>query len=420
MNRRLRVCHVSTLTRRGGVETMLTGFLRNSSSERCKHFFLATSATESLLDELQGDRVPAFQPVKFARYDPSTFFQMATWLKHMQIDIIHSYNHRPNCWTSIAGLHRHSPVHIMGEHGTVWQTNPPMLWLEKVASMRACCIVANSKASKAMLCHRLNIPKERIRVIYNGVSSPPPTDKKRVEQLRKKLGIQNDELIVGTVARLTPEKDIWTLLRAAAYMVHEQYKARFVIVGGGPLETELREFACNLGIANHVFFAGWQHDVYSFLHLFDIFVLTSIVETFGNSIIEAAMAGVPAIGPAVDGVVEAIVNGQTGLLVKPTLDIRRQTELSQFKTPDLSIICGAPTKPKSLDPYLLAEAISELAESPENRKKYGHAARRRSQREFSMQTYCRNIEDFYCDIFDKKSQQIFASRSQAPSANFSA
>lgn len=407
MSKRVKVCHVTTLTRRGGVETMLLDLLGAEHSPDVEHMAMVTSSSAELFAELKQTGVAVFQPGKKMRYDPRAIYRMAEWLQQNKVDIVHSYNFPVNCWAGMAIALSRTPMHITGEHGTIWNTRPPMLWLEKWFSRRADLIIANSRASKLMLNIRHGLSFQKIRVVENGIPAPPLSPSSEIIHLRQELNIPANDLVVGTVSRLTGLKDPWTFLRAAAIVLSTMENVTFLVVGGGPLEREIRRLAVELKISPKVVFTGWRRDVPQLMKLMDIFVLTSIREPFGNVFIEAAYAGIPAIGPDVDGVSEAIVDGKTGVLIKPILPLSQHPEILNWDLPKMCLYQGKLSPPLSIDPKMLAAAISDLLKSPTTRKNMGIYAAERANRSFKIERYVQALEDIYLQLaaFDRTDEK---------------
>jgi len=142
--------------------------------------------------------------------------------------------------------------------------------------------------------------------------------------------------LVGTVARLVPQKALDVLLEATPAILAQAPDTRVLIVGEGPLRAELEQRARTLGIAHAVVFAGYQEDVVSAYRAMDVFVLPSRDEGFGLAFLEAMAAGVPVIGTRVIGSVEAVRDGVTGLLV-PAADAPAlaQAVVRLFDDPEL-------------------------------------------------------------------------------------
>lgn len=126
------------------------------------------------------------------------------------------------------------------------------------------------------------------------------------------------EGIVGNVARLVPQKGLDTLIAAAPAVLERHPQVRFVLVGDGPLRPELERQASGLPVE----FLGAQNDVPAQLSRFDVFAFPSRFEGLCLAVIEAQAAGVPVVATPVGGIVENVVDGETGRLV-PVDDPRR-------------------------------------------------------------------------------------------------
>jgi glycosyltransferase involved in cell wall biosynthesis len=139
------------------------------------------------------------------------------------------------------------------------------------------------------------------------------------------LGIELDRFdverhpagIVGTVGRLTRQKDQRTLLDAAPLVLEAHPGVRFAIVGEGELREELEAQARALGLGDRVAFLGHRTDIPELLATFDVFALPSLYEGLCYAVIEAQAAGVPVVATPVGGVGENVVAGETGLLCRP-------------------------------------------------------------------------------------------------------
>ncbi|MDO4732068.1 MAG: polysaccharide pyruvyl transferase CsaB [Bacillota bacterium] len=154
------------------------------------------------------------------------------------------------------------------------------------------------------------IDPQKIFVIHNGLdfskAAPAP------RQLRPE-----DEVVVGIAARLTPIKDIPTLLRAFAKAHARNPRLRLKIAGIGEDENSLRALARQLGVEERVDFVGWITDMQSFFSGVDINVLSSFSETFPYSLLEGACQRCAAIASAVGGIPELITHGESGFLFQP-------------------------------------------------------------------------------------------------------
>lgn len=188
-----------------------------------------------------------------------------------------------------------------------------------------------------------SIPPERIRLIHYGIpllvrSSPHPQ--------------KGDRLTIGTLSRLVPIKSIQTTLCAVA-LIPESLRPNVHIIGDGPERQQLMQLTHELGLEHRVRFIGWTDTPSAELQQLDIFVLASLSEGVPLSILEAMQCGLPVIATDVGGVSDAVVHGQTGLLVP------RQ------------------------DPHRLAQALIALISNPEQRRLMGMCGKERAETYFS-------------------------------------
>jgi glycosyltransferase involved in cell wall biosynthesis len=181
-----------------------------------------------------------------------------------------------------------------------------------------------------------------IHVVHSGVVPPCAIEGKDV---RAEFGIAPRQRLVGTVGELVEAKGQRHLIAAVPLILKKRPETKFMIVGGGRLETELKNRVSRLGVADSFVFAGFRDDVGNCLEAFDMFVLPSDMEGLNNSIVEAMMMGKPVAASNVGGIPEIVKHGETGLLFAP----------------------GKPT--------LLAEAVLDLLNNPEKASALASAGR---------------------------------------------
>ncbi|NUM43750.1 MAG: glycosyltransferase [Anaerolineales bacterium] len=395
MTTNISVCHISTMTRWGGVERQLIDLLAAQENDQVQHSLITTSSIPEIKKAIQNTGIKLFEPKRNFRYDPTAVLQMAKWLQSNQINLVHSYNAFANIWGNLATLVAHTPTYLTYEHGTIWNTHGALRWMDSWAHRRARLVIANSHASANLLKFKYKIPGEKIRVVYNAVPDIPSIEP---IQARAQLKVDPDKLVVGTVGRLDTPKDYATFLDAAAIVLRKRRSVVFVIIGGGPLENELRSYISELGLQESIHMLGWQTNVRILMQGFDLFVNTSIRESFGNVLIEAALCGIPVIASAVDGIPEAVVHEQTGLLLQPTKPVRKYQSVEALPLPKYALINGQLRPPQALDPEQLAHSILSLLASPEIRKFYGQQGKERANHLFSMYRYRNELEKIYLDL----------------------
>jgi glycosyltransferase involved in cell wall biosynthesis len=151
----------------------------------------------------------------------------------------------------------------------------------------------------------------RLFVVINGIALP---DTAPGGQRAERTGETRDT-VVGTVARLAPQKGVADLLEAFARVRAVRDDVRLRIAGDGPLRADLERDATRLGLGDSVTFVGAIPSPWPFLAGLDVFVLPSLWEGLPYALIEAMAGGLPCVATAVDGVAEAIPDRRRGTVV---------------------------------------------------------------------------------------------------------
>lgn len=168
------------------------------------------------------------------------------------------------------------------------------------------------------LIEEAGIPAERVRVIVNGIDSERFRPALPDPAVRHALGAADNRVLVGCVARLHPDKDHATLVRAFADMLraNRELAAHLVIIGEGESRTEIEALVRTLGIDENVTLLGDRADVERLMPQFDVLALASRTEGLPMVLLEAMACGVPCVATAVGGV-PALLADADGELVEP-------------------------------------------------------------------------------------------------------
>ena len=232
--------------------------------------------------------------------------------------------------------------------------HPVAARVERWLHPRMDAILANSRAVLAQL-REEGAPGNRLGLIYNGVDRRAFRSTEPRRALRARLGLDETALVMAKVANLIAYKGHADLLRALADVGGELPVGwSMLLAGAGPEEAALRRLASDLGLDAHVRFLGSRDDVADILAAADIGVLCSHEEGFSNGVLEKMAAGLPLVVTGVGGNPEAVVDGETGLVVP------------------------------ARDRAALGAAILALAADGAGRRAMGEAGRRRVERRFSL------------------------------------
>ena len=212
------------------------------------------------------------------------------------------------------------------------------------------------------------------QTIYSGMEVDNfLTPKVSPQEIRKQLGLLPDDIVVGKVARLFNLKGHKYLVEAAAAIVKTNPKVRFLLVGDGILQDQLQQRVAELGLQNHVLFAGLvaPDEVPHYLHAMDMLVHTSEWEGLARVLPQALICAKPIVSFDIDGAPEVCINDETGYLVPP----------------------------RSID--LLSDAIQKLANDQSLRLRLGQNGKQKFTDLFRHQTMTELVRQVYKDVLNQ-------------------
>jgi glycosyltransferase involved in cell wall biosynthesis len=263
------------------------------------------------------------------------------------------------------------PILINTDHCKQYPIELRWQVLEKGCSLVADSIVAVSEHTRDELIQYQRIAPAKLQVIRNGIDVTF-TRPDSPEDIRRELGLAPDDIVIGTAARLEPQKGLDLLIDSVPLLVKVLPKVRVVIVGGGSLEAELRQRADALGLGNRVIITGYRTDAVDVMRTFDCFVQTSIFEGMPMALLEAMALEKPIVASAVGGVPEVVEDGVTGTLLHDR------------------------------SPEHLARAILDLLVDPAVGRRVGAAGRARYEQHFTARAMVSQYERLYAHYLAQK------------------
>lgn len=355
----------------GGAENLLVNHAavrdRDGISYRAAYL---VAAKGHLVPDLEQLGVPVALLDAGREADPRWALRLRRLLLRHEIDVVHT--HSPYVASTVRLLVRtlpadRRPALVYTEHNR-W---PRHSRVTRGANLGTFALDDAQIAVSADVRSTIPAPlRHRVEVIEHGVD----IDVVRAlapqrNEVRAELGIDEDEVVIGTVANFRAEKayDVWldaaaSALRAAAQA--DGPRLRFVSVGQGPLEATMRARLQRLDLGDRVQLLGYRDDATRVMTAFDIFTLASRHEGLPVSLMDALVLGLPVVATRVGGIPEAVTHGVEGRLVPPG------------------------------DPFALARAYVDLAADPDERAAYGAAAARRGDA-FDIRRAVSRIEAVY-------------------------
>lgn len=326
--------------------------------------------------------VAAFDPPDFLEQWPGRRRQLwrARWLaparlKAFRADLVHI----AFCWTNYGasalwlaarcGLPTVISVHNAFPPGRFdrWQLGPLR---QAFASVRGVYAVSVSAMEHFLAIYQPYLPRAaRLAVIPNPVDVTrfrPCEQTRRAARLR--WGLRHDALVLGSVARLSPQKQPESVLALFGMLRQRFPDLCLVLAGQGPLEASLRAQAARMGLDGHVVFTGFVDDVAALMPAFDLHLLLSRNEGFGIATVEAMACGVPVVVTDVPGNADVVRDSGAGLMV-------------------------APGNMKDAVP-----AVAALLADPQRRARMGALGRAEAQARYSVEVVGQLVRDFYADL----------------------
>jgi glycosyltransferase involved in cell wall biosynthesis len=265
------------------------------------------------LPEIEEFSLRSFHDVNAARQ----LVRFSCFLRRRRIDILHTEGFYTNVFGLLGAALAGTAVRIGFRGETTGWRSSRQNQMERIAFWTATMVHANSLAVKRQLVDE-GVPEKRIKVIYNGLDlarvTTNPGD--RPEDIRAKFGFRQQHLVTIIANMHHPVKDHETFLRSAREVFLRLSDVAFAIAGEGRLQPGLEALASELGIGAVTHFLGSCDNIADLLSVSSVCVLSSKAEGFSNSILEYMAAGRPVVATDAGGAREAILDGETGYIVR--------------------------------------------------------------------------------------------------------
>ena len=326
------------------------------------------SASGPLTEKLDEIKIPyrivkirLWRKGKYFPWIPSTVMCLAKLIRKERISLVHSNSHSDAPYGILACKFRKIPVilHIRD----IIQPDKVGKYLLKHADR----VIAVSNAAADAFKDIKNRNK-KLLVINNSIDL---NSFKASEDIRGKLNISKNELVIGIVGQISKLKGHDVFLRAASIILEKNKNVKFLVVGNVRRERDqgLCEALINkLDLRENVIFTGFRHDIANVLSAIDILAFPTLKESFGRSAIEAMALGKPVVASNVGGVPEIVNHGKTGILVSPG------------------------------DAEELADGLLELINDKEKREDMGNEGLKVVREKFDIRDMMNRIENVYKEL----------------------
>ena len=347
----------------GGLEIHLLN-LAEQLRARGHRVIVAGRPGKFVLSRAQALGLETFEATVKRQSDRTDFGRLRGFFRREKVDVIHAHNQEdalvPAAAARLAGV----PASFL-----TWHFPFPFRSRAKGRLILALLhkrLIAISSSVQDM--HIENgVTPGRMEVIHHGTDVEAfRTLTADVPALRAALGLAPEDLAVGIVGRVAPEKGHYVLFEALRLLADRHPRLRAVVVGDGPDMPALRRDLAAMGVAKRVVLTGFRDDVNNVIAALDIVAVPSTWPEPCSAAVQQGMAlSKPVVGSRTGGTPEMILEGETGLLVPPS------------------------------DAAALADALGRLAASPDLRQGMGEAGRARVEAHFSLRRMTDAVEALY-------------------------
>jgi len=254
--------------------------------------------------------------------DIRAFLYLYKLIKKENFTIIHTHSSKAGFLGRIAAMLNKTPIVIHTIHGFAFHDymnsfkKNIFIYLEKLSAKWTHGLITVSNLNKKKVVDLGIAPIEKLKNIYSGIDLTLFINEKN-DQFRKELNLDSNHLLLGSVGRLSNQKDPITMIEAFCIVIKRFPNAHLTLVGEGELRDEILIKIDQLQLNGRVHLTGNKNDPWKIYHSLDLFIMSSIYEGLGRSITEALSCGVPVVCTSVEGVPEIVRDNETGILVPP-------------------------------------------------------------------------------------------------------
>jgi glycosyltransferase involved in cell wall biosynthesis len=318
--------------------------------------------------------VPPFKRPIRALNDIRAYTAVKDQLRRIAPDIVHTHSAKAGFIGRTAAQHLglKNVVHTAHVFPFQWAEGLQArlyLALERQCARHSRALICVGESQRADALARGLAPAEKLIVVRNGLELPAVNESEALtlrSAARKKLDLAENATVIGMVARLAPQKGIKAFVSAAARVLEKRPDVVFCVVGGGPLDENVRAGMSQLKLPpEHFRLLGHRQDAAELYPAFDVAMLSSLYEGLPYVLLEAMAWAVPVIATDVLGSRDVVADGETGFLARVN------------------------------DPAHIAEKTLLLIDDEPLRRRQGQAARKRVETEFSFAKFVEGHRALY-------------------------
>lgn len=376
MRDKIRILHCIETISSGGVERVRLSYARQMNRDVFELKIVCTQAKGQILKELQNLGIEIIPVGTFkSPFEFKIYQRLLKIIAEYKPHIIHGAVFEGNSMAFVGKIFGRVPIALMEETSEPIFRSKRATRLLSLYARVADLFIGISPAVVAYLKDKVRVKEQKLKLLPNGVENPRLNVYNQIDQIKIDLNLQNSDLVIGAVGRVYDKVKRFSDLIQAIKILNNT-KIKLILIGAGPDLEMLKEMAIRFNIQGQVHFLGHQANPHPFYELMNIFCIPSIQEGFGLVAVEAMLHSLPVIATKVGGLQDIVLNEETGFLIPPD------------------------------SPASIAEKIQRLAENSEFGRQMGKKGKERAIMHFSTDRYCREVENFYLELIDRKELTI--------------
>lgn len=358
----------------GGPGKVILQFLHNGGKDVCvpvvAGFWRGPECSWQFREAVEASHVRFEVLRQRYAFDPAVIPNAARLVREHRIDLVESHGYKAHVVALALKLWLKLPW-VAYVHGWTSENLKVELynWLDRTLVRFADRIVPVSRD----LGKRLRLrPAAALKMVCIPNATSPVETTESGDELRERLGVQANDMLLAVVGRLSPEKGQRDFIRAFSLISACNKTLKAVLVGDGQDREALKVLIAQLGLEEQIRLVGYQEQVSHYYRACDVVVIPSLREGMPMVALEAMMYARPIVATSVGGILEVVVDHETGRLVPPAA------------------------------PEEMATALKALLNDPQERHRLGRAGLERALREFNPQIRVKRIAELYTVLLEKR------------------
>ncbi|MBX3042434.1 MAG: glycosyltransferase family 4 protein [Candidatus Kapabacteria bacterium] len=262
-----------------------------------------------------------------SEFDLFSAFKVAQLARNNKFDVLHCHSSKSHSIGLMSKLFFSKPKLVVSRR-VEFPIKKNILSQKKYFSDNLNRIICVSEAVKRSLL-KSDLPENKLCVIYDGIDLNK-LEHKFSDKIKQLYNISDSEIVIGTIAAFSVEKNYEGMLSAIAPILRDKSNVKFCALGSGEDFEKIKNLSVNLGISEKCIFPGFVNNVEDYLKVFNIFTLFSKSEGLGSSILDAMAIGLPVVCSKAGGIPEIVKHNENGFLVEIGDNISLNTRLNQL------------------------------------------------------------------------------------------